>query len=488
MSGLDVTRDTLMAMPERDLAALLWRATWERKAHKHQLEPEGDWSIWLLLAGRGSGKTRGAAEYIGWQAYKNPGTRWLVAAPTSEDVLTVCFEGESGLLACIPRELIKSFTMKPPEIILHNDSMIHGIPASEPDRYRGPQWHGIWWDEAAACPYAAEAFDMMDFSLRLGQRPRMLITTTPRPTAFIRDLVKRDGKDVKMVRTSSYANLANVAPTYRDKLLRHAGTQIGRQEIEAELLDPEEQGIIKRSQIRLWPADKQLPWFDYIVMSLDTAMTEETRDKETGDPDYTACGVWALFEYERRTNVMLIDAWQQRLGFPDLIKRVKSEMQAEYGQMEEPVLKPFIGPARVNMLTKKIDLLLVEGINSGKGLLQVLAQQGINGYSYNPKRDSKLARLHGVSHLFAGGVVWMVESKFNEGKPRTWAEPVLEQLCTFSGDGTIPHDDHVDQSTQALWLLSNKHMLDTIRAPSESQHSADNVVQMRREINNPYAV
>lgn len=492
---MDVTREELMQMSAPDLEALAWRSAWLQKAHKHQMVPPGAWwNIWLLLAGRGAGKTRTAAEEIGWQAWSNPGTRWLVAAPTSDDVLSVCFEGESGLLACIPRTLIKSFTSKPPEITLVNDSLIRGIAAFEPERFRGPQWHGAWLEELAAWQYPDEAFDMIVFANRLGQHPRMIITTTPKPRALIRSLVKREGKDVVLTRASTYANLANLAPTFRDAILKYEGTMRGREEIHAEVLDPEEQGVVKRSQIRMWAADKQLPWFDYIVMSLDTALTEETRDKQTGDPDFTACSVWGMFQFEKRPNAMMIDAWRARLGFPDLLTRVKEELKAEYGQMETPIVRPLIGPAQVALETKKIDLLLIEDIGSGKTLRQVMASQGVMAYAYNPGRAKKLDRLHAVSHLFAGGVVWMTEGRrpdkdkpgqfISTGDFSSWAHPVIDQLCTFAGEGSIPHDDDMDAACQALRLLSDRNMLDTIRKSPVSDLDAK---PSRPEIQNPYS-
>lgn len=497
--SLTVTREELMQMSAPELEALAWRSNWLAKAHPHQIAPPGDWwNIWLMLAGRGAGKTRTAAEETGWNAWSNPGTRWLVCAPTSEDVLGVCFMGESGLMSCIPRSLIESFTQKPPQITLINKSLIHGIPASEPDRLRGPQWHGGWLEELAAWQYDRESFDMIQFANRLGQHPRLIISTTPKPRALIRDLVKREGKDVVVTRASTYANLANLAPTFRDAILRYESTNLGRQEIHAELLDPEEQGIIRRSSIRMWPASKQLPWFDYIVMSLDGALTEETRDKKTGDPDYSAAGVWGLFQFEKRANVMLLDAWMERYGFPDLLDRLRLEMKAEYGQMETPILRPLIGPTQVALETKKVDLLIVEDIGVGRSARQQLATQGIMAYAYNPGRVKKLDRLHVVSHLFTGGtadglgVVWMTEGKRQiKGRPgeyehtgdfASWAQPVIDQLCTFSGEGSIPHDDHVDQTSQALRVLSDRNMLDTIRA-----RTADNEPRAPLITDNPYS-
>ena len=138
------------ALPPFEKLAKAWRLTWLSKAHAHQILPYGDWSIFLCLAGRGAGKTRMAAEQIGWWAWENPNTRWLVAAPTSSDVRATCFEGDSGLVSVIPAPLIAEYNKALHEMRLVNGSLIKGIPASEPERFRGPQFHGGWLDELAA--------------------------------------------------------------------------------------------------------------------------------------------------------------------------------------------------------------------------------------------------------------------------------------------------------------------------------------------------
>ena len=133
------TRSEFEKLAPQDQVAFAWRAQWLSKAHKHQILPAGDWwSIWLMLAGRGAGKTRTAAEQIGWWAWSYPNTRWLVAAPTSSDVRATCFEGDSGLLAVIPHQLVADYNKALHELKLLNGSLIKGIPASEPERFRGP--------------------------------------------------------------------------------------------------------------------------------------------------------------------------------------------------------------------------------------------------------------------------------------------------------------------------------------------------------------
>ena len=186
-------REAFLAMPAQKQAATLWRMGWMATRHDHQIMPHGDWwTIWLLLAGRGAGKTRTAAEQVGWWAWENPNTRWLISAPTSADVRGTCFEGDSGLLSIIPDICIADYNKALHELKLVNGSFIKGIPASEPERYRGPQFHGAWFDELAAFDYIDDAYDGAQFTLRLThpdiKRVQQIITTTPRPKELIVDL------------------------------------------------------------------------------------------------------------------------------------------------------------------------------------------------------------------------------------------------------------------------------------------------------------
>ena len=174
-----------------------WQSAWYATAHKHQIEPVGDWwNIWLMLAGRGAGKTRAAAETLAQWAWEQPGTRWLVSAPTSGDLKGTCFEGDSGLLKVIPEGLIAKYNSSLHEIHLINGSFIKGIPASEPERFRGPQFHGGWLDELAAWEYLRESWDMIMFGIRLGERTKLICSTTPKPKEVVMELIEREGDDV----------------------------------------------------------------------------------------------------------------------------------------------------------------------------------------------------------------------------------------------------------------------------------------------------
>jgi len=448
------------SLPPTEQAAYAWRLKWLSTAFQHQIVPSGNWwTIWLILAGRGAGKTRTAAEQIGWWAWTEPKTRWLVAAPTSSDVRATCFEGDSGLLSVIPHQLIKEYKTQPHELYLINGSLIKGIPASEPERFRGPQFHGGWMDELAAWDYMQEAWDMAMFGMRLGKRIRLIASTTPKPKDLIRQLIKRENKDVILTRASTYDNIENLAPEFKKQVLQYEGTKLGRQEIYAEVIDPEEDGIIKRSWIKVWAHDKPLPSFEFIVMSLDTAFTEASVDKK-GEADPTACSVWGVFRHEKKACMMLLDCWEEHLGLPDLITRVTQEMKVQYGDGDmKPMIKPLVGPKTSYLVGKAIDVLLIEDKGSGISLRQMLSREGIMAYPYNPGRADKLARLHSVSHIFAHGHVWMVESEKRPKNFKTWAEPLVSQLCSFTGERSIKHDDLMDSATQAIRFLSDKQML-----------------------------
>tara|TARA_R110000868_G_scaffold62328_4_gene188445 strand:- start:2188 stop:3636 length:1449 start_codon:yes stop_codon:yes gene_type:complete len=461
-----------------------WQMGWMVKRLPHQVPPKSlDWTIWLLLAGRGAGKTRTAAEVLGMWAVMQPNTRWLVSAPTYGDLTGVCFEGESGLINCLPQAVVETYNRSEVELKLVNGSTIKGITAEKPERFRGPQFHGGWLDELAAWQRADEAFDLLMFGMRLGDRPRIIATTTPKPNNIIRNLLKREGKDVIITRASTYANLENLAPTFKDQILRYEGTTIGRQEIHAEVISPEEMGVVRRSWLKLWPNGKPLPELEFIVMSLDTAFTEETGSTTKGDPDYSACAVWGVFSMgKERRDIILLDCWQDRLGFPDLIKRVKQEMKAVYAPRERSVLKPMFGASYMEDSGRKPDVLLIEDKGSGISLRQTLAREGIISAPYNPGRARKLDRLHAVSPLFAAGRIWVPESTKMPGTPISWSQIMVEQLCTFSGEGSIPHDDMMDAGVQGLRYLADRDMIRVTRPEAPEPRDRD-----ERPKGNPYA-
>ena len=466
------TKAEFMQLSAEKQEAFIWRTNWLIKAHAHQILPPGDWwTVWLMLAGRGAGKTRTAAEQLGWWAWSEPNTRWVVSAPTSSDVRSTCFEGDSGLLSVIPQILIKDYNKALHELLLVNGSLIKGIPASEPSRFRGPQFHGGWFDELAAWDYLQDAWDMAMFGIRLGKKTRLICTTTPRPKDLIMDLIDREGTDVVLTRASTHVNLDNLADNFRKQILQYEGTRLGRQEIYAEIIDAEESGIVKRDMFRLWPAHKEFPKFEYIIQSYDCAYTEKTYN------DPTASTTWGMFKpLDGPMAVMLIDAWQDHLQYPDLRPKVIEEFKVSFGADPE-------AEGRGNFTSgKKVDLVLIEDKAAGISLVQDLRRAHLPVMPYNPGRADKIQRLSIVANIIASKRVWIPESSNRKGYVRDWAEGFVSQICSFP-DAT--HDDYVDSCTQALRYLRDAGWLDIDPAP---QYDDDDYDMPKRKSVNPYAV
>ena len=467
-----------------------WQRKWRSTARPNQMVPTGDWTECGYLAGRGFGKTRVGAEWITRAAFEDPsGFDSCVIAPTYSDVKFTCFEGESGILNVLPPELLVEYNKSDMIIRMKNVaggvSTIRGFTAEKPERLRGPQHCRGWFDELAAWQYDEDTWDMAMMGLRLGPAPQVLWTTTPKPKDMIRKL-SAPQKGRVIVRGSTFDNKANLPDSFFKQLEQYEGTTIGRQELYGELIDPEESGIVKRSDFRLWPANRPLPPLDYIILSLDTAFTEATYDKKKGDADSTACVVMGSFhDKEGASHLMVLDCWSEQMGMPDLIKRVKRELNVAYGDDQDTALiKPMFGGAKPITSGRKPDLCLIEDKGSGISLRQMLEREGIEAYAYNPGRADKLARLHMVSHIFARKRIWLPESDKFPGRPRTWVEPMLAQLCAFTGPGSVKHDDYVDAMTQCVRLCIDKNLVSVLKTPKPGEA----LRPPPKVVSNPYAL
>jgi len=450
--------------------AVTWQLKWMKQAHKHQIEPVGDWwNIWLMLAGRGAGKTRAAAETLANWAWEQPNTRWLVSAPTSGDVRGTCFEGDSGLMSVIPPALIADYNKSLHEIKLINGSFIKGISASEPERFRGGQWHGAWLDELAAWDYLQDAWDMIMFAVRLGTKTKIIASTTPKPKTLVMDLIDREGDDVVVTKASTYINVANLAPSFQKQIMQYEGTKLGRQEIYAEIIDPEEGGIVKREWFRLWPAGRPFPKFEYIIQSYDCA----TSDKTHNDP--TGCITMGAFKpMDGGMCIMIIDCWQEHLQYPDLRPKVIEEFEVAYGEGKDK---------------KLVDLLLVEDKSAGISLIQDLQRAHLPVMPYNPGRADKIQRLSIVANIIRAGRVWVPEHSQNKGYVRDWAEGMVTQICSFP-EGTV-HDEFVDCISQGLRYMRDAGWISIDAPPREEldiEDITDAEIYNMKNRGNPYAV
>lgn len=261
------------------------RVQWQNiSARANQLPPETNWRTWLILSGRGWGKTRTGAEWVVWQAITKPKTRWAVVAPTSADVIDTCFEGESGIISVLERYGIfdeNAWNRSRNNYILPNGSRIKGFSAEKPDRLRGPQHHGAWCDELAAWA-APETFDQLQFGLRLGDHPQVIVTTTPRPTKIVKEILK--DPETTITRGSTYENKDNLATSTLITLQnKYENTRLGRQELFGEILDDNPGALwtrvgIESARIKL----DEVPPLIRVVVGVDPAVTNTEDSDSTG--------------------------------------------------------------------------------------------------------------------------------------------------------------------------------------------------------------
>lgn len=229
-------RDGIIASftPEQ-LEELLY--DWEGfNARPEQVEPSGDWDVWAIIAGRGFGKTRSGAEWVRKQI-KNGSKRIALIAETQKDLEDVMVNGESGIMAIFPEAERPKVTYKPIRMMFPNGAVALGYNGTEPGQLRGPQFDAAWVDELAKFRYGRETWDMLQFALRLGDKPRVLVTTTPLPTEIIKDIIAGKEGKVHVTRGSTYDNASNLAAPFLQKIRdRYENTRLGRQELHAEIL------------------------------------------------------------------------------------------------------------------------------------------------------------------------------------------------------------------------------------------------------------
>lgn len=219
---------------------------YDTNARPNQRPPGGDWRTWLILAGRGWGKTRTGAEWLRSQRETAP--RMAIIAPTFADARDTCVEGESGLRAICREGEITKWNRSLGELEFSTGARVKLFSGDQPDRLRGPQHYAIWFDELAAFKYAQRAWDMAMFGLRLGDNPCAVVTTTPRPIPLVKQLLA--DATTHVTKGSTYDNRANLAPAFFAEIVsRYEGTRLGRQELEAELLDDVEGALWTRANL-----------------------------------------------------------------------------------------------------------------------------------------------------------------------------------------------------------------------------------------------
>jgi len=261
---------------------------WAFWARPNQIAPAGDWTTWLILAGRGFGKTRCGSEWIRARvagptpltAAPGAARRIALVAETAADARDVMVEGVSGILACSPGDRRPRYEPSKRRLSWPNGAVAILYNAVEPDQLRGPQHDTAWADELAKWRYGQETWDNLQLGLRAGSRPRQVVTTTPKPVKVLREIMS-DPTTV-VTRGSTYENVANLAPAFIKRIIRkYEGTRLGRQELNGELLEDVPGALWSRRRIDELRC-RQAPELVRIVVAIDPATTSGGAGDETG--------------------------------------------------------------------------------------------------------------------------------------------------------------------------------------------------------------
>ncbi|PWK62153.1 phage terminase large subunit-like protein [Roseicyclus mahoneyensis] len=297
----------LQELSDEALAALPY--LFEVWALPHQLPPAGDWTSWVILGGRGAGKTRAGAEWVRSMVEgptpEAPGRarRLALVGETYDQALAVMVKGESGLIACSPPDRCPRWIAGERRLEWPNGAEARLYSAHDPEALRGPQFDAAWADELAKWPKGQETWDMLQFGLRLGEHPQQVVTTTPRNVGVLKALLCRDSTVVTQAATE--ANRAHLAPSFlREVRARYGQTRLGRQELDGELLEDAEDALWTRSWLDGLRVDVA-PKGARVIVAVDPPVT--------GHAGSDACGIVVLAVVEQGpphdwTAVVLEDA------------------------------------------------------------------------------------------------------------------------------------------------------------------------------------
>ena len=272
----DLTHEELLALP---FMFDFW-------AMPHQLPPEGNWRSWVIMGGRGAGKTRAGAEWVRAAVEgsrpTDPGRchRIALVGETLDQVREVMVFGESGILACSPPDRRPQWHATRRMLIWPNGATAQAFSAHEPESLRGPQFDGAWVDELAKWKKGHDTWDMLQFALRLGEEPRVCVTTTPRNVGVLKELLKMSSTVVTHAPTE--ANAANLAGSFLEEVrIRYAGSRLSRQELDGILVEDVE-GALWTGALLEAARVQTLPVLDRIVVAVDPATTSREGSDECG--------------------------------------------------------------------------------------------------------------------------------------------------------------------------------------------------------------
>lgn len=429
------------SLSEAEAYALLWE--WEVWARPNQLAPADDalgsvsWGTWLILAGRGFGKTRTGAETIRrWACGSTPlsrGTygRFALVAETAADARDVLVEGESGLLGCHPKEFRPHYEPSKRRLTWPNGAIATIYNATEPDQLRGPQHEAAWCDELAKWAYARETWEQLEFGLRLGRNPRAIITTTPRPIPVLKEIIK--APDTVITKGNTMDNMANLSQKFIEKIhKKFSGTRLGRQELEAEMLDDLPGALWLRNYFD--PEDGsghkgRVPWavipeLVRIVVAVDPSGTKGASD----DGDSIGIVVAGIDGYGHGYVIADVSVKEGPAGWGRVVKWVYDHFKAD-----RVVAEANFGGAMVEHVIRSVDPNLpVTLVNASRG---------------------KAIRAEPVAALYEQGRVSHVVGANPRDEEKVGLSILEDQMCLmapagYSGEGSP------DRLDAAVWALT----------------------------------
>ena len=408
-----------------DLEASLLLYDWSVWARPAQTAPKGDWVHWLILAGRGFGKTRTGAEWVRYLVETGQARHIALVAPTAADARATMVEGESGLLAISPPWFRPIYEPSKRQLKWPNGAKATTFSADEPERLRGPQHDAAWMDELCAWRYPDEAFDMLMFGLRLGAMPRTCITTTPKPTPLIKRLVA--SRDVSVTKGTTYDNLVNLAPTFKKSVVdRYEGTRLGRQELNAEILEDVAGALWSRDMIekRRLSVDpfKFMTDMDKIIVAVDPPTTS--------GPSADECG--------------LIVAARRGDGFYVLADRSGRMSPLEWAKAAVTAYTDFQADKVVAEVNQGGDMVvtLLQQVNPNVPVKKLTATRG------------KIARAEPIAALYEQGKVAHIGCH----------QALEDQMCSYTGAGSNKSANSAagarspDRLDALVWALSELTM------------------------------
>lgn len=394
---------------------------WRFWARPNQLPPENWRHVWLILAGRGFGKTRTGAETVRWLVETGQAKRIALVAPTAADARDVMVEGESGILAVSRPDFKPEYEPSKRRITWPNGAVAYTYSAEEPDRLRGPQHDFAWCDELAAWKYPDDTWDNLIFGLRLGDNPRVVVTTTPKPIPLVRKLV--NDPETVVTRGSTYENAANLPPSFLKEIRdKYEGTRLGRQEIYAEILDDVPGALWNRTMLDELRV-KKAPELIRIVVAIDPAVTSGENSDETG----------------------IIVAGKGVDGHGYVLEDLSCRMSPDGWATRA-----------VNAYHKYEADRIVAEVNNGGDLVETTIRTVDRRIPYKAVRASKgkRTRAEPIAALYEQGKIHHVGSF-----------PLLEdQMCNFTPDGYDGSPDRVDALVWALTELMLKGERAKVRA------------------------